>query len=416
MPPRRSHQKSRRGCLACKVAHVKCNEAGPPCGRCELRATTCEYTSPGPGLQQPQDLSSGHGPPIQPAGPSPELQPLEEPLFPNEVRVLELQLMHRWSTVTYKSLYSKVAGDDYIWQTAVPRWSLQHDFLCAGLFALSAFEAASCCSSSSGTGRAKYLRAAVEYQTVALNNFRRHLQHQETNPESYEIVLCFSLMLMVLALASSQFMSELAGDASQGDGDSMVLNTLTHFELLRGCGTVLGANAEQYLAQNSYVQKLTLFENLPRLPFDSETAAAMSKLNTANERRIISTVGESYEHRVQQVAHFEACKKAISLLEECFAKCVGVGQDDDDYQGYILGWLNMAGEEYVNAIKGNDHVALLVLMCWGALVEKLGRRVWWAKDFGRLLVEEISEMTLNQTADGLTTDLISSARRLMDQR
>ncbi|OAP60896.1 hypothetical protein AYL99_05898 [Fonsecaea erecta] len=430
MPPRRSHQKSRRGCLTCKVGHIKCDETGPPCGRCRLRGTTCEYASPGPypDLLQPQTLPSGHHDRARVHAerePRPDLPPQsvdeqEEPLFPNEDRLLELQLMHRWSTVTYRSMCSKVAQDDYVWQMAVPRWSLQHEFLCAGVFALAAFEsAASCSSSSSGERgrRAKYLGAAVKYQTLALNQFRAHLQFQEAaSLERYETVLCFSLMLMVLALASSQFLSELAGGSQGGDNDdSMVRNTLTHFELLRGCAAVLGDNAEQYLAQNTYVQKLTPFENLPRMPLDADCAAALSKLNTANERRIIQTVGDSYERRVQQVAHFEACKKAIALLEECFAKCVS--HDDDDYQGYILGWLNMAGEEYVNAIRANDHVALLVLMYWGALVEKLGRRVWWARDFGRLLVEEISGQTPSHTspADDWTADLISSARRLLAQ-
>ncbi|ETI22348.1 hypothetical protein G647_06422, partial [Cladophialophora carrionii CBS 160.54] len=45
-PPRRSHQKSRRGCLSCKQAHIKCREDGPPCERCRLRGTTCTYPDP----------------------------------------------------------------------------------------------------------------------------------------------------------------------------------------------------------------------------------------------------------------------------------------------------------------------------------------------------------------------------------
>ncbi|EXJ71710.1 uncharacterized protein A1O5_05518 [Cladophialophora psammophila CBS 110553] len=402
MPPRRSHQKSRRGCLTCKYGHIKCDESGPPCGRCKLRATTCEYASPGLGLRQPQALPLNHDASL-PTKQDPDQEHLEEPLFPKDHRLLELQLMHRWSTVTYKSLRSKVAGDDYIWQIAVPRWSLQHDFLRTGLFALSAFEVA---SRSTGADRAKYLEAAVEYQTLALSDFRHQLQHQGIDPQSCETVLCFSLMLMVLALASSQFITDLAGDRQ---GDSMVLNTITHFELLRGCGTVLGDNAEQFLAQNSYAQKLTPFEKLTRMPLDPDTAVAMSKLNSVNERRILSTVGDSYEHRAQHVAHFEACRKAITLLEECFAKCVG---HDDDHQGYILGWLNMAGEEYIHAIKGNDRVALLVLMYWGSLVEKLSHQVWWARDFGRLLVEEISG-TMCGEADALTTDIVSSAQKMI---
>ncbi|KAH0844593.1 Fungal Zn binuclear cluster domain containing protein [Fonsecaea pedrosoi] len=419
MPPRRSHQKSRRGCLTCKRAHVKCTQTGPPCGRCKLRGTACEYLYASP---DSNSLAQAQDPPLLDRG-APVAATEEEPPppFPNEAGLLDLQLMHRWSTVTYKSLCSKVAEDDYIWQIAVPRWSLQHDFLRAGLFALAAFDSASCCSAASGSpDRAKYLAVAVEYQTHALNSFRRRLQQHQgiSDKETCEVLLCFSLMLMVLALASSQFMVELAcgsqGGGGGDDDDSMVLNTLTHFELLRGCSTVLGDTAEQYLAQNSYIQKLIPFEMLPRSPLDDDTAVALSQLKTANTRRINSTVDECCQHQVQHAAHSEACKKAITMLEECFAKCVGQGKDLD-YQGYVLGWLNMAGEDYVYAIRANDHVALLVLMHWGALVERLGRRVWWARDFGRLLVEEISAKALQrQTADDLTTDLIASARRIMN--
>jgi hypothetical protein len=133
----------------------------------------------------------------------------------------------------------------------------------------------------------------------------------------------------------------------------------------------------------------------------------LARLNEVNERRLTSTVGEPYEARVQHVKSFEACKKAIGLLEQCFAKCSGAV--DPSYQAYILGWLNMAGDEYVAAIQDGDHVALLVLMVWGAVVEQLGHRVWWARRFGRLLVEEIARQVGRGEADALTREIIASA-------
>ncbi|EXJ58682.1 hypothetical protein A1O7_06111 [Cladophialophora yegresii CBS 114405] len=402
MPSRRSHQKSRRGCLACKQAHIKCREDGPPCERCRLRGTTCTYPDPPPSLRQDNTSPPKNG--LLPApGADDESQPAEEPQFPSSTRLLELQLMHRWSTVTYKSVCTPAAGDGPVWRDKLPKWALRHDFLLNGMLSLTAFEAAS--ASVAGQNRDRYVTAAIEYQSVALTQFRQHLQlvqmgpHRHPSNSSFEPVLAFSMMLMVLALASAQFTG----------GQGMVQNTITHYQLIRGCGTVLGDAGEEYLASNPYVLKLTRFDDLPRLPVDSPSAVVLARLNEANERRLTGSVGEPYEARVQHVKYFEACKKSIGLLEQYFAKCMG-DVVDESYQGYILGWLNMAGDEYVSAIKDGDRVALLVLMLWGAVVEQLGHKVWWARRFGRLVVEEIAmQVGKDGDADALTREIIALA-------
>ena len=423
MLPRKSHQKSRRGCRQCKTAHIKCTEDGPPCGRCKLRSTPCEYVSPAPssdGNSIKRDTISPTKSGVAAAATNSDVRPSlkdgeEELLFPHNTRLLELQLMHRWSTVTYKSMVTPAAQDDYVYQVKVPRWALQYDFLLHGLLALTAFSVAS--TASSGANRDNYVNYASECQGRALGRFRRYLEHtqgvnSDRDAEGYEPVLGFSLMLMVLALASAQFTHGSAVESEQdASAASMVSNTITHYELVRGCGTIMGAQGDEYLASNPYVQKLTRFEDLPRLPVDSPSAVVLAKLNESNERRLTSTIAEAYEARVQHVKYFEACKKAIGVLQECCAKCAGEDGEGigDGYQGYILGWLNMAGDEYVVAIKQGDQVALLVLMFWGALFEKFGMKIWWARRFGRLLVEEIASEVGRGSEDAFVREIIAAA-------
>ena len=356
--------------MQCKQAHIKCNEEGPPCGRCKLRATPCEYAGPGAASSVEQQGSPSVDGPPHPAVTNGDVQ-LQGPPFPtNDRRLLELQLMHRWTTVTYKSMCSSIAQDHEVWREKLPVWSLDYDFLLSGLLSLTAFEAASC---SSGSCREQYVTAAVEYQAAALGEFRQHLG-KGTQVDNYEPILCFALLLMVLALASSQFTTDTrssdngSNNVTSDATENMVQYTITVYELIRGCVTVLGDTGAQTIASNPYIQRLTRFEDLPRTPFDSATQDALANLHEMNERRLTCTVSEPYEARVRHVAHFEACKKAISLLQECFAKCVFV---DNDYQGYVLGWLNMAGDEYVQAIKLDDSVAMLVLLVLG----RLGREV-----------------------------------------
>ncbi|KAJ5358842.1 uncharacterized protein N7496_011255 [Penicillium cataractarum] len=57
MPSRRSHTKSRKGCLECKRRHVKCDEGTPKCTLCRKRRLECSYPPP------QSDLDSTHGSP-----------------------------------------------------------------------------------------------------------------------------------------------------------------------------------------------------------------------------------------------------------------------------------------------------------------------------------------------------------------
>lgn len=305
--------------------------------------------------------------------------------------------MHRWSTVTYKSCTTPGSDDEEVWQYLVPKMALENDFLLNGLFALSAFEIARLTKKNDYE---QYVNAALEYHTLALGSFRSQLPKVTT--ERHEAALCLSLMLMVFALASAQFVSQ----SSRKEQGGMVQTAITVFELVRGC-VPIAESKEGYMADNPYIRRLKHFEDLPRAPLDKRTEEALTKLGDLNDRRITSSMRDSDERRVQQVACWEACKKALALLRQCFERCV-----DQMSEGYALGWLNMAGENYVQAVKTEDDTALLVLAVWGVLVDSLGRQVWWKQKFGLLLVEEILDGAVGQNADDNTRDVILCVKGL----
>ncbi|KEF54244.1 uncharacterized protein A1O9_09410 [Exophiala aquamarina CBS 119918] len=389
MPPRRSHAKSRRGCLNCKSRHIKCDEGGPPCDRCKLRGTACEYATPGSGAKT-SAIAEVREEISHTAAKINELQ------FPADRRLLELQLMHRWSTLTHKSCSTPGAGDEEVWEQLVPTLSVRYDFLLNGLLALAAFD---CARSAPQSTYEQYVNSAVEYHALALGTFRSHLPL--INPESYEAALCLSLMLMILALASAQFTPKSATSKTP----DMVQNAIVHFELLRGCVPIADIN-EDYLLSNPYIRNLKLFEDLPRTTIDERVREALTQLSDFNDRKIVSTVHESDERRMRQIAHWGACKKALAVLGELFEKCV-----DDFSLGYVLGFLNIAGEEYIKALKDEDNASLLILMFWGVLMDKLGHKVWWADQFGSLLVSEIASRILVHEDDKEINSIIFWAQR-----
>lgn len=393
MPPRRSHQKSHTGCITCKRRHVKCDETGPPCKRCETRGEPCEYASV---TTRPQSL---------PVHDTSEADRTEEAIldahtaslsFPVNSRHLDLQLMHRWTASTYESCCTPGTGDVTLWQITVPALAFQYDFLLNGLLALAAFESASVLKNNGqqNSNYEKYMNSAIEYQVLALSNFRAQLASPPCKDQ--KAAICFSLMLMVLAFASVR-----SGQKFSSAKEESIVNTaIAHFELVRGAVQVAESGGD-LISQNEYVQKLTPFQDLPFTALDPSIAEIMDKLSEMNDRRIVEAVREIQERQGQQIAFWEACKKALRLLQECFQRCVG-----PVYRGYALGWLNMAGEGYVQALKANDHISRLVLMVWGVLVERLGHDVWWAQDFGISLVYELSKGDISTATDPLTWNMI----------
>lgn len=384
---RRSHRKSQRGCVTCKSRHVKCDEAGPPCGRCKIRGTACQYANYSSSRQGLTPVRVRTDPVRNP-------EKCGDLVFPADKRLLELQLMHRWSTTTYKSCCTPGSGDDEVWQFMVPESALQYDFLLNGVFALAAFESAR--SLKGKSSYEKYVDAAIEYHGRALSSFQSRLP--DVLRDGHEAAFCFSLMLMVLALASVQ------APSSNGHGGNIVQSAITHFELVRGCVPV-AESKEGYLAENPYINKMPRFEDLPRATLGAPIEEVLTKLGELNDRRITSNIHEPDEKRVQQVAYWETCKKALGLLRECFEKC-----GDKMSQGYALGWLNMAGNEYIKVIEEGDRIALLILMYWGVLVDKLAHRVWWAEHYGEMLVNDISDRLSDSYMDAVAKDVILLAQ------
>ncbi|TLS30793.1 hypothetical protein PpBr36_03305 [Pyricularia pennisetigena] len=168
---RKAHSKSRNGCRNCKKRHVKCDEQGPPCLNCVVRETqdTCTYAQPpqqqqtrssastlSPGFVTPDgthNCTAGGRPPRIPVSPAGRfLSPsssgsssltssASETAAADARRLMDVELMHRWSTITYKSFVS-IAEDRYYLQTEVPLAAFKHEYLLNGILALTALEKA----------------------------------------------------------------------------------------------------------------------------------------------------------------------------------------------------------------------------------------------------------------------------------
>ncbi|KAM7195122.1 hypothetical protein V8F20_007672 [Naviculisporaceae sp. PSN 640] len=164
MPPRRSHKKSRAGCRRCKFRKIKCDEVHPRCGNCVKHGVDCDfehpeiiadiqaaaaaasaaspastgsrtpftpaatldYNSPRIGASEPAAASPrtrlpGHGvsvpaPPLYQTPSTPALSSTT----PTAHRLLELRLMHHYTTLTCKTFTFTAPTTEEIWKITVP--------------------------------------------------------------------------------------------------------------------------------------------------------------------------------------------------------------------------------------------------------------------------------------------------------
>lgn len=82
--------------------------------------------------------------------------------------ILELELMHRWSTHTFRTMCGIPEEEPYL-SKVMPREALRHEFLLDGLFAVTALDIA---RSSPEPDATRYERIALEYYNRGSATFR----------------------------------------------------------------------------------------------------------------------------------------------------------------------------------------------------------------------------------------------------
>lgn len=289
-------------------------------------------------------------------------------------RTLELELMHQWSTNTYRTSLGESKLDNPLWQLTLPRESLKHEFLLQGFFSMTALEIA---ITTECSDYSKYANAALEYYDTASSTFRKEITN--ITQEKQEVLYAFSCLAMLLCLALPRLTK------AYGERTRMIHSILVYYELMKGAALILAQFGGQ-LRQTRMLSHHKLFDDVPKKPLDERTKEAIARLHFLNDQRHELAVEPSELLGSPSLVPHAASKKAIVRLEESFARC-----QEPLHWGYSLAWLKLAGAEFVEWIKQEDSVALLALMHWGVLLKRCSPGIWWAKTGGPDLVDEIAE-------------------------
>ncbi|KAI0105262.1 hypothetical protein GGR51DRAFT_196608 [Nemania sp. FL0031] len=387
MQQRRSHKKSRRGCLNCKKWHTKCDESGPPCNNCTLRNAKCEYAwAKGDKMaalvqarKSPSSSSS-----ISTTS-NPEDRSLTEPggLVMKECRrMLELELMHCWSTNTYKSLCS-VPEDHHYMQFILPQEALRYDFLLNGIFVAAALHRSTTAPEPEARG---YFNVAMELYDRASRSFRTHLERMD--PATYHVLYIYSSMTAFINIAFSQC------NFTEGSELNTLSTVAVAFDLLNGSVNIAKTDFQRLLDSPVPIRAYLNYGFASTVVLNPDARTALSRLSHLNElyhtslyqgatpSDDLSIAITPFSDAVSTTSSTPArpWETAIGLLQLCFAE-----QQRGLLRGFCFVFPGGAGPDFTAAVKASNPMALLILMHWTVLIDHAGEEFWWAKKLGKRL-------------------------------
>ncbi|KAN0102978.1 hypothetical protein V8E51_011291 [Hyaloscypha variabilis] len=406
---REAHSKSRRGCQNCKKRHVKCDEQIPRCANCIVRKLDCVYQStrePGgssatttlltrrprkaPRSDPPPESSSDSSSVIKSRTsivPSPASSLVSSPAAfsssPESHRLLELELMHRWTTRTYMGLVA-VPEDHPHLQDYLPRAALRNSYLMNGILALSALELARASATS-----ATYLPAAIEYSNKASADFR--VQLCNITRDNLHLLYYFAMIAATFNFALPP--EQMTSIDRIGIAFDMVIGATaiatTNIEWLMDSPMTLGTVLDLGRASMDLVDS----ETLTALDYMVSVSSQMSPKLIAEEKETMKVEigGQEQEIPCPPVSEQFMYWLAIAHLKYCFAE-----DARSLIKGYCMTFIPLSGTDFIWAIRKQEPVALFVLMYFGVLMDRYGAdtKAWWIMTTGRDLVKEASEILL----------------------
>ncbi|KAF2627893.1 hypothetical protein BU25DRAFT_46104 [Macroventuria anomochaeta] len=361
---RKTHSKSRKGCLQCKKRHTKCNEEHPQCANCIRLEITCEWPPPRARVQHASPQSTGLGPsPMSRensyiGSPLPTPSVAARPTFTLE----DMQLLHHWTTRVY--LFHDPTSDDekWVWSEGIVNVAFQHQFLLHGILAFSALHKTLVDSQGN---RASLLAQADAHMSTSLATYLRLLEENALET----VVPCF-------LLSSICFAYNLA--TAQVEEPEDPLGAILHcFRLLRGVKVAIGQHWEQ-LQQNDIIGTLlgpVRFVGQLPLPEDTECTPLLD----------LKLLADQFDTPQKGI-----CLEAIENLHKTFVKttlCSSLKQE----HSIIMTWPALLSTEFLDLCQARNHVGVLIITYWAVLLAR-NTGAWWLNGWLVRLIHACEEL------------------------
>ncbi|KAK3695323.1 hypothetical protein B0T22DRAFT_398643 [Podospora appendiculata] len=414
MPPRRSHKKSRAGCRRCKSRKIKCDEVHPRCSNCVKHAVACDFEHPEVIAEiQSASPSDTVGTPFTPASSfdfrsprthtSPHTTPL--PLYrppaptamstttPAAHRLLELRLMHQYTSMTCKTFSFTAPITEDIWKITVPNLAFsgsQH--LADAILAVAALHLRSLAPNDKDL-----VRASHAYMAASIAEYSASLA-RGINSSNAESLFLTSALIAFQSTATRVFMKDelslstraTADDRGKDRSPAAGCYTIpfTWFHSFQGVKAITAASW-QWLRVSPVVTQVINSQAVLQLDFSSgpETffghlldgledeiasislSSAGQSLGATNGTSSASTASDTEVHRSTRQAY----QHAVAVLN--WAHKI-------PHKGAPLSFPATVSRRYIELLEERRPRALAILACFFALLKSMDS-VWWLQGMAR---------------------------------
>ncbi|KJX94177.1 C6 zinc finger domain-containing protein [Zymoseptoria brevis] len=347
---RKPHYKSRKGCLACKKRHVKCNESRPKCSHCARLEIECLWPD-----SAANALPSPHSPgQVQSHSPASSVEQQRQTGGPRpELAVDDMKLLHFWTVNTATSMnYAS-----HLWQIVIVDMAFNHHFLLHGILAVAAIHKATIFSAE----REALITQSSSHIGIAIASFR----HLLATPVPATCVPVF-LMAGLLSIHS-------LGLAQLRTPTDAVGEIYTWMRLVKGTQSTIQQNW----------QRLQASEIAPLLS-RGRAGLVLTEVEEVNHLRSL----------VQDEVHLTAPERqtyidAINQLQTVFGNVLYQKGDEIQASAMVSSWVALVPPEYHELLVSREPVALVIIAYFAVLFREQQGVCWWFRKWDIWILESV---------------------------
>ncbi|CZT03658.1 hypothetical protein WAI453_008975 [Rhynchosporium graminicola] len=293
---RKTHTKSRGGCVECKRRKQKCREQKPVCSGCTKRETACIYLeveSHQARTTERNRFESDASSSISSPSSTSILQPMVS--VNSQFSLQDMELWHHY--IVYTSEQTSVMFG------RKPEIGLSCDYLLHGMLATAAIHQAY----RHPDQRQKYNLLARQHLDQSFGPYHRALAI--ISDENVENLFSYNVLLVICSLASAESVhTSASGKSSGGIADWVVC--------IRGCRSIAAAST-------SNVQGIPIrqwIDTMIQVPMTAENSAKISPEEEGSFSRVESLLEQSKRsNNSQNMNDITACLQALQELRKTFA-------------------------------------------------------------------------------------------------
>ncbi|PYH94373.1 hypothetical protein BO71DRAFT_409441 [Aspergillus ellipticus CBS 707.79] len=253
-------------------------------------------------------------------------------------------------------------GMSDIFQNYAVQLGLCHGFLMDSLLAFTCLHKAAE-GAGSESNHLPIIGDAFRYQDRALPAFRAELE--QISSSNCEALLLCSMIMMACAAISPSF--DTSNDSEPERNSKPLHPSLTSiFFFAKGIHSVID-RARPWLDESPLKPAIQLY---PQEYW--ATSPPEGNIIPFELRKICDATSVETQ---------ETCRRAIRMLENCSARD----------ESMALAWVVEVGEGFMSRVQEKEPIALLVYICWGALIG-CSKELWWARLAGQTVVKRLASI------------------------